>query len=98
MDRWPFKRVLPLVAHLQAGGTVPPIRIARTTDGRFRIIDGRHRMHAFKLLGREYILARWGEEPDDSKLARLHGFRIVARIHDEIVVVESRQKIATSRE
>jgi hypothetical protein len=62
MDRWPFARVLSLVAHLQAGGTVPPIHVKRMPDGRFRILDGRHRMHAHKLLGRVQILARWGEK------------------------------------
>lgn len=60
MDRWPFERVLPLARHLEAGGTVPPIHVAKTPHGRFRIIDGRHRVHAHKLLGRAEILARWG--------------------------------------
>ena len=61
MDRWPFDRVLGLVLHLQAGGTVPPVHVMKSSDGRYRILDGRHRMHAFKLLGRKSILARWGE-------------------------------------
>ena len=60
MDRWPFQRVLPLAAHLEAGGTVPPVHVMAKPDGRFQIIDGRHRMHAHKLLGRTHILARWG--------------------------------------
>ena len=61
MDRWPFDRVLPLVEHLRAGGSVPPIHVRANADGTYLILDGRHRMHAFKLLGRTHIPARWGE-------------------------------------
>lgn len=60
VDRWPFARVLDLVTHLRQGGTVPPIHVQRYSDGRYRILDGRHRVHAMLLLGRTHILARWG--------------------------------------
>lgn len=60
MDRYPFDRVLGLVEHLKQGGTVPPIHVEVTHQGRYRILDGRHRVHAAKLLGRDVILAKWG--------------------------------------
>jgi ParB-like chromosome segregation protein Spo0J len=62
IDRWPLEpRTLGLVAHFQAGGTVPPIRLVRqpSTPGRFRILDGRHRLLATKLVGRRTITARY---------------------------------------
>lgn len=54
-------RTLGLVTHFQAGGTVPPIHLVRqpSTAGRFKILDGRHRLLATKLIGRRAILARY---------------------------------------
>ncbi len=60
VDRYPMKRVLGLVRHLEAGGTVPPVHVERTTHGRFRLLDGRHRIMAHRLLERPLILARYG--------------------------------------
>ena len=59
MDRWPSQRVLGLVDYLRSGGTVPPIHV-QVCGSRYRILDGRHRMMAFKLLGRDKIMARYG--------------------------------------
>ncbi len=58
MDRYPINpSTLSLIQHLEGGGTVPPIKIYRLASGQFQIKDGRHRITAFKLLGRENIKA-----------------------------------------
>lgn len=60
VDRWPHEpRTLRLVDHFQAGGTVPPIRLVIRDNGRFQILDGRHRLLATKLLGRRAIVAKY---------------------------------------
>lgn len=62
VDRLPIGlRTLALVEHLRSGGTVPPIHVMRAEHGRFRILDGRHRILAHRLLERRTIVARWGE-------------------------------------
>jgi len=43
---------------LKRGVHMPPIKVAKLTDGRFLIRDGRHRYLAHKLLGRKTIMAR----------------------------------------
>ena len=63
VDRWPFRGTLPLVRHLEAGGGVPPIHVAFAPHGRYRILDGRHRLLAFKLLERPRISAKLGIYP-----------------------------------
>lgn len=50
---------LALVAYLEDGGTVPPIHTARLPGGRHKLLDGRHRVTAAKLLGRTSIRARF---------------------------------------
>lgn len=60
VDRSPMARTLGLVRHLEAGGTVPPIHVKLLANGRYRILDGRHRILAFKLLQRTTITARYG--------------------------------------
>lgn len=62
VDRFPTKRVLSLVAHLAKGGSVPPIKVKKIYGGRYRVLDGRHRIQAAKLLGWSTILARWADE------------------------------------
>lgn len=44
--------VLAIVDHLRRNGTVPPIKVEEKGDGNYRIKDGRHRLAAYKLLGR----------------------------------------------
>lgn len=61
IDRFPTKRVLPLIKHLQQGKSVPPIRLVKINGGRFRILDGRHRYAAHALLNRHTIFARWAD-------------------------------------
>lgn len=61
IDRVPYDpRVLSLCRHLSEGGTVPPVHIQMVPNGRFRILDGRHRWVAHRLLQRNVIFARWG--------------------------------------
>jgi ParB-like chromosome segregation protein Spo0J len=61
VERWPSRKsVASLVEYLAAGGSVPAIKLQKQ-PGEFRILDGRHRLLAHKLLGRPWILARWFE-------------------------------------
>lgn len=50
-------QVLAIVDHLRANGTVPPIKVECEGGGNLRIKDGRHRVAAYKLLGRTSIKA-----------------------------------------
>ena len=61
VDRTPINtRTLQLVEYLKTGGLVPPIHIQPNGSGQFVVLDGRHRTIAYKLLGRDKILARYG--------------------------------------
>lgn len=73
IDRLPLNpRTLALVEFLRQGGQVPPIHVQpsyhyyagayQEKTGQFRILDGRHRFLAFKLLGRKKIMVRYGRE------------------------------------
>ena len=65
MDRWALQpQTLKLAAFLEMGGDVPPIHVARCANGNYRICDGRHRVTAFKLLGRRKITARFSMRKD----------------------------------
>ena len=48
-----------LIKHLESGGYIPPIHVAKLEHGMYRICDGWHRMIASKMLGRETIKARF---------------------------------------
>lgn len=60
LDRIPLQsRTLSLVRFLEGGNSVPPIHIQKM-NGHFKILDGRHRVTAYRLLGKKNILERWG--------------------------------------
>lgn len=62
MDKWPINNAtLKLVWFLTNGGEVPPIKIQQLANGNFRIKDGRHRLTAYKLLGKTKIEAKFGD-------------------------------------
>lgn len=62
MDRWPIcPQTLDLANKLGNGLEVPPIHVALTEHGQYRICDGRHRVAAHKLLGRNEILATYSK-------------------------------------
>ena len=53
-------RAFAIAQHLSSGGSVPPIHVMPLNTGVYRILDGRHRLQAHKLIGCRYILARYG--------------------------------------
>jgi len=60
IDRYPLNpSILGLLEHLKSGGSVPPIHIQKIGNGQYKILDGRHRVTAFKLLGKKDILSRF---------------------------------------
>lgn len=62
MDRWPIcPQTLDLANKLNEGLEVPPIHVALTKHGQYKICDGRHRVTAYKLLGRSEILATYSK-------------------------------------
>ncbi len=64
MDRYPLNEsTLRLIFYLMSGGQVPPIKVSTLGNGQFRIKDGRHRVTAFKLLGRQWIRAKYSTKP-----------------------------------
>lgn len=58
VDRIPLDRTLSLVKHLEQGGSVPPIKV-EYKNGTYILKDGRHRVTAYKLLGRKFINAKF---------------------------------------
>ena len=62
MDHHPINpQTLSLVDYLRSGGEIPAIKVQQIDNGRFRIKDGRHRITAFKLLGKQKIKAKYYE-------------------------------------
>lgn len=58
MDRWAIRpKALVFALVMDHGGQFPPIRVAAQRNGRYRILDGRHRVTAAKLTGRKQIWA-----------------------------------------
>lgn len=55
------KKTLAFAAAMRDGALFPPIKLAKLFDGRYRLLDGRHRYTATKLLERRNILARFSE-------------------------------------
>lgn len=60
IDRLPFKRVLDFVGAFRNGVECKPIKVMRhpTKPGMWKLLDGRHRYMAMKLLGRTHIPVR----------------------------------------
>lgn len=64
MDRFPLNpATLNLIKYLEQGGKVPPIKISSLGTGQYLIKDGRHRITAYKLLGKDYIKATFSPKP-----------------------------------
>jgi hypothetical protein len=60
IDRLPLRPDgLDTTLALMLGVAMPPIHLQLKVEGGWLIKDGRHRLLAHKLLGREEILARW---------------------------------------
>lgn len=51
------KKTFDLALFIYQGGEIPPIRLEKSSSGGYLIKDGRHRVCAFKLLGRIEIKA-----------------------------------------
>lgn len=59
VDRFPINEsVLELVFFIMQGGEVPAIHVQKVNDG-WKVMDGRHRACAYKLLGKTEILAKY---------------------------------------
>jgi len=50
--------VLDLVFFISSGGEIPPVKLQKTKTG-WKLKDGRHRLAAYKLLGKEKIFAKY---------------------------------------
>jgi len=63
MDRYAIEpNTLSLIKHFEKGGMVPPIKLAKLRCGQYKILDGRHRVTASKLMGKSNILAKYSEK------------------------------------
>ncbi len=63
MDRWPMNpKTLALIDFLRTHPMVRmrPIKVQHLEGGNFRVRDGRHRLLAYKMLGKTTIEATWG--------------------------------------
>lgn len=66
-DKLPMnKSVLDLVFFIMSGGEIPPIKLTKTKDG-YKLKDGRHRLAAYKLLGKKLILAKFYKPINETK-------------------------------
>ncbi len=60
-DKLPLNpSVRDLMFFILSGGQVPPIHVQKVANG-WRVRDGRHRVAAYKLLGRDTIMAKFSE-------------------------------------
>jgi ParB-like chromosome segregation protein Spo0J len=58
-DKLPINpSVLRLVDFIRSGGEIPPIHLQRSSQGGYKLKDGRHRVSAYKLLGIKTIKSR----------------------------------------
>ena len=55
------RKVWELARFIENGGTVPPVRVTKSGLGGWRLVDGRHRYVAYKLLGLKKINIQYGE-------------------------------------
>ena len=58
IDRMPFGRVLDFVMAFKNGVPCRPVKVQKLSNGRWKLLDGRHRFMAFKLLGHTHIPVR----------------------------------------
>lgn len=59
IDKLPINpAVLDLVDFLRNGGEIPPIKLQVSSEGGYKLKDGRHRVCAYKLLGINTIKAK----------------------------------------
>lgn len=63
------RKTFELALHLEKGGTHPPIHVRCKGNGRYELKEGRHRVLAHKLVGRDEIKSYIGipEEPNSEK-------------------------------
>ena len=60
IDRVPLgNRTLQYACYMERGDVFPPIHLQSLVNGRFRLLDGRHRFVACKLLDKVKILSRF---------------------------------------
>jgi hypothetical protein len=60
IDRLPIGRVsLGYANNVCSGSHFPPIKVARLNNGRYKILDGRHRYLAHMLNDKKYIKAKF---------------------------------------
>lgn len=60
IDHYPMNpTVLSLIDYIRSGGSIPPIHVSKNRNGTFSIRDGRHRILAYKLLGKSEIKAKF---------------------------------------
>lgn len=60
-DKLPINpKTLGLVYFIMSGGEIKPIKLMKTKNG-YKVKDGRHRIAAYKLLGKKVILAKFYE-------------------------------------
>lgn len=61
-DKLPMNRdVLDIVFFIMSGNEVPAIKLQKTQNG-WKLKDGRHRLAAYKLLGKQTILASFSNK------------------------------------
>jgi hypothetical protein len=60
IDRIPYGLIsLNYANNLNKGSKFPPIHVARLNNGRYKMLDGRHRYLAHKMCNKKYIKAKF---------------------------------------
>jgi len=63
VDRLPLEPTsLQYANAIRKGNIFPPIKVAKLKNGRFKILDGRHRFLAHKLNGKQFIIAKFSNK------------------------------------
>ena len=60
IDKLPINpSVMSLVFFIMSGGDIPPVKLQVSSNGGYKLRDGRHRICAYKLLGIKSIQAKF---------------------------------------
>ncbi len=83
-DRLPLNySVLNLVFFLMSGGQMPPIKVQKCETG-YKLLDGRHRVAAYKLLGLKKIWAKFYDTDTDTDQFLVNAYAIAVLLNISI--------------
>jgi uncharacterized ParB-like nuclease family protein len=81
-------KVLKMAMFIMSGGELPPITVQNTRHG-YKVIDGRHRISAYKLLGQASIMAKYSHPKVDGIKADALAVLLGISINEAIEIIKN---------